>query len=71
MEDKLDHIIAVQKEIVRKLEEHDRKINDILGGTQKMESHITFIDSIYDQIKTPFHFLMDKVSTIKRTNLLE
>lgn len=71
MDAKLDYIIQTQKEIMDRLDDHEQKINDILGGTKKMESHITFIDSIYNQIRTPFHFIMDSVSTLKQSHLLE
>ena len=29
-----------------------------------MEDHIDFVEKTYDKIKTPFHYLMDKVSLL-------
>ena len=29
-----------------------------------MEEHINFIESTYNKVKTPFHYLMDKVNLL-------
>jgi len=42
------------------------EIDDIKKDTTKMNNHINFIDSVYARIKTPFHYIMDTVSSSKR-----
>lgn len=42
------------------------EIDDIKKDTTKMNNHINFIDSVYTRIKTPFHYIMDTVSSSKR-----
>ena len=57
--------------VLQKLEELEnsqlnleRKIDDINKNTKRMEDHIDFVEKTYDKIKTPFHYLMDKVSLL-------
>jgi len=42
----------------------ENKINEIQKNTKQMEEHINFVNNTYNKIKTPFHFLMDKVSLV-------
>lgn len=54
-------------ERVSSLEEKVDMILELLGGIDKncdkMSNHINFVESIYEQIKRPFHFVMNKVNT--------
>lgn len=57
--------------VLQKLEELEhshlnleRKIDEIHKNTQRMEDHINFVENTYDTVKTPFHYLMDKVSLL-------
>lgn len=42
----------------------ERKIEEILKNTKRMEDHINFVEKTYDTVKTPFHYLMDKVNSL-------
>ena len=42
----------------------EKKLDDILLNTKRMESHIDFVENTYNKVKTPFHYLMDKVSLL-------
>ena len=42
----------------------ERKIDEIHKNTKRMEDHINFVETTYDKVKTPFHYLMDKVSLL-------
>ena len=42
----------------------ERKIDEIYKNTKRMEDHINFVENTYDTVKTPFHYLMDKVSLL-------
>lgn len=47
-----------------KVENFDEKVENIYKNTKRMDDHITFVESTYDSIKTPFHYLMDKVNLL-------
>ena len=42
----------------------ERKVEEIYKNTKHMEDHINFVEDTYDKVKTPFHYLMDKVSLL-------
>ena len=48
LEDKLDKIID--------------KLNYVSKDTDKMDSHIDFVDGVYSKVQRPFHTLMNLVS---------
>lgn len=57
--------------VLQKLEELEnshlnleRKVDEIHKNTKRMEDHIDFVEKTYDKVKTPFHYLMDKVSLL-------
>lgn len=57
---------------VSMVEEKIDKILEILAGIDqncdKMSNHINFVESIYEQIKRPFHFVMNRVNSNLITN---
>ena len=63
----LDEKVSDIDKRVSRLEEKVDKIIELLGGINKncdkMSNHINFVESIYEQIKRPFHFVMDKVNS--------
>ena len=57
--------------ILEKLEKleisHDElkiKVCEIHKNTNRMEHHIDFVEKTYEKVKTPFHYLMEKVSLL-------
>jgi hypothetical protein len=67
----LESIHLQNKEIINKLEILNKKIDILIENKdntilEKMSNHIDFVDSIYDNIKRPFHFLMDTVNSINK-----
>ena len=57
--------------VLQKLEELEnshlnleRKVDEIYKNTKRMEDHINFVETTYDKVKTPFHYLMDKVNLL-------
>ena len=42
----------------------EKKINEIIKNTKRMEDHINFVEKTYDKVKTPFHYLMDKINLL-------
>jgi hypothetical protein len=37
-------------------------LNPIIESSNNMNNHIDFIETIYDRIKSPFHFIMDRIT---------
>ena len=56
-------------EVVERLENLEKKMDKILElletDCKKMSNHIDFVENVYENIKMPFNYLMDKVSYIK------
>ena len=57
--------------VLQKLEELEnshlnleRKIDEINKNTKRMEDHINFVETTYDKVKTPFHYLIDKINLL-------
>ena len=42
----------------------EKKLDDILLNTKRMEDHIDFVENTYNKVKIPFHYLMDKVNLL-------
>jgi len=59
-------ILEELKNIRSELEFIKSELAEIKEGTKKMESHISFVDSVYDRVKTPFHYVLDSVSKLRR-----
>lgn len=50
IESKLDNLIEQNKKISKE--------------TQRMDSHVTFVEGVYDMVKSPFHFMMNRINKI-------
>ena len=50
IESKLDNLIEQNKKISKE--------------TQRMDSHVTFVEGVYDTVKSPFHFMMNRINNI-------
>lgn len=71
LERKIDTIDRKLDSQERKIESLERKIGLLLErmdcikkDTKRMDSHITFVEGVYDSVKSPFHFVMNKISRI-------
>ena len=53
---------AIQNRLLDIEKKFDEKLEDINKNCHKMDEHIDFVDSVYDNIKNPFHYIMNKVS---------
>lgn len=49
-------------EIKEQIKEIRSRINSIEGHTEKMTNHVYFIEDLYEKVKKPFMFLLNKVS---------
>lgn len=58
--DKLDYIILRLQDIERKLE----GLESLKESSKNMDEHISFVENVYDSIKSPFYYILNKVSGI-------
>lgn len=61
LNDKIDNL---NKKIEQLLSESKK----ISKETERMDSHVTFVEGVYDKVKSPFHFVMDKITYMKLGN---
>jgi len=65
-----DENIIIQKiiELEKRCERMETKMDKILEllekDCKKMTDHIDFIENVYDNVKSPFYYLMDKVNSV-------
>ena len=53
----------------KRLSDIESKLDSIKKNTERMETHIDFVENTYDTIKTPFHFLMEKINVLSLSSL--
>jgi hypothetical protein len=63
-------------EIIKRLVKIENDIEYLKNGSDTMTDHISFIEHVYDTIKSPFYFIMNKVKPIhqipeKTKNLIQ
>tara|TARA_B100000900_G_C20371775_1_gene630718 strand:- start:151 stop:393 length:243 start_codon:yes stop_codon:yes gene_type:complete len=67
---KLDNIDSKIKELEVKLDKIiDLLENNVKPNCEKMNSHIDFIDGVYDTVKNPLHYICDKIVFLKGNNI--
>ena len=58
-------IIVMLKRIDLRLDHIEQNIMmmqmEFREKNQKIEKHVDFINKVYDQVKTPFHYIMQKI----------
>jgi len=52
------------KKISLRLDKIENDIYYLKKGTDNMNNHITFIDSVYNSIKSPIYYILNKVHKI-------
>ena len=62
---KEDLILEELKKINDRLNKLENDIIYIKTGTNNMNTHISFIETVYDNIKYPFHLILSKFHKIK------
>ena len=64
IEDKLEDMETKLSLLEKKLDGFEIKLDKILSSSSNMDNHINFIDSVYDNVKYPLNFMVNKVNTI-------
>jgi archaellum component FlaC len=57
-------ILDKLNEILNRLDKIEADIQDLKHGSNVMTEHISFIENVYDTIKNPFYFIMNKIKPI-------
>lgn len=75
-EDNFSDILKKLDEIIQRLNKIEEDISYLKNGSDTMTQHISFIEHVYDTIKSPFYFIMNKVKPIneipeKQKNLIQ
>jgi len=69
-----DEIIQKITELEKRCERMETKMDKILEilekDCKKMTDHIDFIENVYDNVKSPFYYLMDKVNILSTNRML-
>ena len=68
--DKSEEITKIETRINTLEEKIDliiQKMDKISVDTTRMDSHITFIEDVYEKIKSPFLFLMKKTESLQES----
>ncbi len=59
-----DKIVALETRCERMEKKMDRILDLLEKDCKKMTDHIDFIENVYDNVKSPFYYLMDKVNSV-------
>jgi uncharacterized protein YaaN involved in tellurite resistance len=65
-----DKIVALENRCERIEQKLDKILELLEKDCKKMTDHIDFIENVYDNIKSPFYYLMDKVNLLSTNRLL-
>ena len=66
-EDPIDLVLSKLCEIEKRLQALESKADDINISCKGMNDHISFVDSIYEKLRSPLTWILDKFS-IKNSN---
>ena len=70
-QDVLDKLNEIQRDIsiIKKdVSEIKEQLNKVENGTSKMTSHIDFVDTVYEKVKSPLNFVCNKFSMVAGNN---
>ena len=72
------NIILRLNRLEKKIDNIDQKLTDLIilmndnkRDCEKMSSHIDFIDSVYEKLKTPIDFVCNRINNTINNNLLK
>lgn len=61
---KFDIIIEKLDKIEEKLDKLENDIKLLKKANEQLDEHITFVENVYDTIKSPFYYVLNKISYI-------
>ena len=60
----INKILELEKRCERMETKMDKILEILEKDCKKMTDHIDFIENVYDNVKSPFYYLMDKVNSV-------
>ena len=66
----MNKIIELEKRCERMESKMDKILELLEKDCKKMNDHIDFIENVYDNVKSPFYYLMDKVNILSTNRML-
>jgi uncharacterized protein YaaN involved in tellurite resistance len=70
-QDIYDKIVTLESRCDRIEQKLDKILELLEKDCKKMTDHIDFIENVYDNVKSPFYYLMDKVNLLSTNRMLE
>lgn len=70
-QDILDKIVALENRCERIEQKMDKILELLEKDCKKMTDHIDFVENVYDSIKSPFYYLMDKVNLLNSNRMIQ
>ena len=61
IEKKLNSIECHNSKMQNNIDEINTKLKSVETNCSKMSNHIDFVEIIYEKIKSPFHYVLDKI----------
>jgi hypothetical protein len=75
MEKRMEKLDEKMDKIIQKLEIMDKKMDELLlidknigNNCDKMAEHIDFVNEVYENVKTPLHYISNKINSMLITN---
>jgi archaellum component FlaC len=62
----LNEIFNKLQDMDKRLEKLEKNISYIKNSSDNMNDHISFIEHVYDSIKSPFYYIMNKIKPIEQ-----
>ena len=69
LENKIDELRKEVKDISKKLDIVMEKLQVSADECARMGNHITFVEGIYDSVKSPLNYICEKVNHYRETNI--
>lgn len=67
----LDEISALNAKLETLEKNILEKLEKISAETEKMDQHVEFVQGIYEKIKSPFHYAMNKISVLSGSQTID
>lgn len=66
----MDSVISELREISNRLESIEDDIREIQASNRKIDSHVDFVNGVYDKVRRPFHYFFDTLAKVQNANEL-
>ncbi len=63
----LDKLISIEK----RLTDIENEIKEIKTSANNMDNHISFVENIYNSIKLPFHYIINRINYKDTNRIIE